>query len=273
MGNFFSYKLISIGDYSLTLWSIISIFITIIITNVLLKIIKKILSRYAKRTNLDQGRFYSIFLIIKYFVWVISIVICLDIIGIKITLLLASGAALLVGLGFGLQNIFGDIVSGIAILFEGSIEIGDVIEVNKVIGKVKKISIRNTIVQTQDDYVIIVPNHKFISDNVINWSHTNNTVRFSINVGVAYGSDTKLVTGILLDCARKHTLLSKYPSPFVRFNDFGESALQFQLFFWCKEVFVIENVKSDLRYMIDKKFREFNIQIPFPQRDIHIKNS
>lgn len=189
------------------------------------------------------------------------------------TFFLAGGAALLVGLGFGLQNIFSDFVSGVAILFEGTIEIGNIIEVEKVIGKVEKISLRNTQVITRDGFLIIIPNHKFVSENVINWSHHNNNVRFSINVKVAYGSDTRLVSNILLECVQKHSLALHKPLPMVRFEDFGDSGLEFKLFFWSKEVFNIEIVLSDIRFMIDKQFREHNISIPFPQRDLHIKRS
>ena len=111
-----------------------------------------------------------------------------------------------------------------------------------------------------------------VNDKIINWSQMDYNTRFSVDVGVAYGSDTKLVTDILLDCANKNKRVSKQPRPFVRFNNFGNSALEFQIYFWVKEPFWVENIKSELRYAIDDEFRKHNVQIPFPQRDIHIKS-
>ena len=119
---------------------------------------------------------------------------------------------------------------------------------------------------------MIIPNHKFISERVINWSHNFNKTRFHVAVGVAYGSDTKLVKEALLECCRDMNEIFDQPKPFVRFTDFGESSLDFQLFFWSEYVFEIENIKSELRFRIDQKFREKGIEIPFPQRDLHIKS-
>ena len=137
----------------------------------------------------------------------------------------------------------------------------------------KKITLRNTTLITRDDYVIIMPNKKFITENVTNWSHHNNIMRFSVNVGVAYGSDTKLISKLLMNCLEEHSLISKQRKGFVAFKDFGDSALVFELYFWTTEIFRIEILKSDLRFMIDKTFRENNITIPFPQRDVHLFNS
>ncbi|MEZ7930822.1 MAG: mechanosensitive ion channel [Flavobacteriales bacterium] len=155
-------------------------------------------------------------------------------------------------------------------LFDGTIKSNDIIGVGDTIGKVDKITLRNTTLVTRDDYTIIMPNKKFITENVTNWSLTNNIMRFNISVGVAYGSDTKLVSKLLMKCMEEHTLISKSRKGIVMFKDFGDSALVFELYFWTKEIFRIEVLKSDLRYMIDKSFRENDIRIPFPQRDIHV---
>jgi len=145
-----------------------------------------------------------------------------------------------------------------------------VVEVEEEIGKVKEIGFRTTKVETRDNIIHIIPNSKFITREVINWSHIEKLTRFSVNVGVAYGSDVRLVEKVLHDCAINHKKISKKPDPFVRFNDFGESSLEFQIFFWTDESFYVENIKSELRFEIDRKFRENKIHIPFPQSDVHI---
>lgn len=270
MSDFLNYVIIAVSNYKLTIGGIFGIILTLILTKVILTLILKATKRRARRLKLDPARFHSIFLIIKYLLWTFSLLICLNLIGVKVGVILAGGAALLVGIGFGLQNIFSDFVAGFVILLEGTIEIHDIVEVNGIVGRVNKITLRQTEVVTQDDYTILVPNHNFTSENVINWSHNNDIARFNVNVGVAYGSDTELVVKILMHCMTSHPSVEKSPYPFVRFNNFGDSSLDFQLFFWSKNVFGIENVKSDLRYKIDQSFRKNNIQIPFPQRDLHI---
>lgn len=185
--------------------------------------------------------------------------------------MLAGSAALLVGLGFGIQQIFNDLVSGIILLFEGNLKVGEIIQLeNDIVGKVTMIGLRTSKIRTRDDITMIIPNSKFISDKVINWSQDQSTTRFQVEVGVAYGSDVELVTRLLLESAKENQAVETKPEPFVRFSDFGESSLNFQLLFWTNESFRCENVKSKLRYTIDRKFRENNVQIPFPQRDVHL---
>ena len=120
---------------------------------------------------------------------------------------------------------------------------------------------------------MIVPNSKLVVNNVINWSHYDDKVRFKVSVGVAYGTDTALVKSILLETAKEHSFVLKYPSPFVRFTDFGSSSLDFELLFYSKNFTIIEDVKSDIRFEIDRKFRESNIEIPFPQRDVWVRKN
>ena len=139
--------------------------------------------------------------------------------------------------------------------------------------KIQEIGLRTSEAITRDDITVLVPNSMITTSKVINWSHQSERTRFNIKVGVAYGSDTKLVSKILMDCAEEHTLLNKTRKGFVNFKEFGESSLDFELYFWASEIFRIEIVKSDLRFMIDKAFRENGITIPFPQRDVHMKPS
>lgn len=138
------------------------------------------------------------------------------------------------------------------------------------VGRVKDIGVRTTKVVERDNIILIIPNSKFTSDNVINWSHMDQKSRFNVAVGVAYGSDVRLVEKVLLECANECNEVVKNPHPFVRFEDFGDSSLDFKLFFWSSNSFFVEQTKSKLRFAIDQKFRENGVTIPFPQRDLHI---
>ena len=239
-----------------------------------LKIVKKLIKKSAK-DEFELGRRHSIFLIFKYVIWVIIFAICLEVIGVKVTLLIAGSAALLVGLGFGVQQLFNDVVSGILLLVEGTIQVNDVIEVDGIIARVKQINLRASKVVTRDDVTIIIPNHKFVSENVINWSHSKGLTRFKVKVGVAYGSDVKLVMGILKDVLDRQPDVAKHKnnSPSVRFLDFGESSLDFELLFHTASIFRVQTIQSSIRCMINDEFIKHSISIPFPQRDLHIKTS
>ena len=221
----------------------------------------------------SKGRVDSFIQIQKYFLAFIAFLVILNFLKFDLTSFIVSASAILVVISFGLQSLFTDFISGIIILFDGTIKSNDIIEVGGIIGKVDKITLRNTTLTTRNDYMIIVPNKKFITENVTNWSHNNNIMRFNISVGVAYGSDTRMVSKLLLKCMEDHSLVSKSRKGIVMFKDFGDSALIFDLYFWTNEIFRIEILKSDLRYMVDKIFRDNNIRIPFPQRDIHVIHS
>lgn len=266
------YSIINTENFNITVYNVVATFFILLLTRVIIGIIHKVFKRRIyTNANIEVGQSHSIYQLIKYILWTIAIVLSLETIGIKITFLLAGSAALMVGLGLGLQQVFKDIVSGLFLLFEGNLKLNDVVELDDgEIGKVKEINFRTTKIETRDNIILVVPNSKFIDGNVINWSHIQKRTRFFVKVGVAYGSDIELVKKVLLACALKHKEVSKTPKPFVRFNDFGDSSLDFQIYFWTDKSFEVENIKSDIRFDIDKQFRENNIQIPFPQRDIHI---
>ena len=221
--------------------------------------------------KIGKKRRITIFLIVKYLGWFASVFISLHVMGADITGLMLGSTALLVGLGLGLQNIFKDLVSGLFLLFEGSLKIGDIIEADGVVGKVEEINLRSSEVLTRDDVTIIIPNSKFVAEKVVNWSIDNESVRFTVNLSVAYGSDVEQVFACLEESMSEHELIANKPLPFVRFTEFGESALEFEMMFWSSSTFRIENVKSDLRRSVYKKLMKYNLHIPFPQRDIHIK--
>ncbi|MEQ6119847.1 mechanosensitive ion channel domain-containing protein [Reichenbachiella sp. MALMAid0571] len=271
--EFIEFKIISFGDYFVTPLHIMQMVILIIVSWTIILISKQVVQRQINSGRFDKGRGKALFQILNYSIIVLTIIAGLDMVGVKITLLLAGSAALLVGVGLGLQQVFNDIVSGILLLFEGTVTVGDIIELNNIVGKVEKISIRTSKIETRDGIVIIVPNSKLVSDNVINWSHNRSVTRFRIKVGVAYGSDVSLVMKLLSDSALEHPEVVRTPEPKARFIDFGESSLDFELLFYSKRMFDIEFVRSDIRVKIDQKFRENNITIPFPQRDLHFKTS
>lgn len=224
---------------------------------------------YNKR-NIVQGSQYAINQLIKYVVYIFAIILALDVFGINMNILLGGAAALLVGIGLGLQQTFNDFISGIVMLFERSVTVGDVLEVDGDIGTVREIGLRASILETRGNVSIVVPNHKLVNEKVVNWNHHSDKVRFDLDVGVAYGSDTSKVKKLLLKSVKDNPYVLDYPSPFVRFISFSNSSLDFKLFFFTRNLLVIEDIKSDIRLEIDKFFREEKISIPFPQREIRI---
>lgn len=240
---------------------------------VIIFIVTRILSAVLKKAMKDEdniGRRYTLMKLIRYFLYTLGIVMALQTLGVQITALLVGSAALLVGVGLGLQHVFMDIVSGFVILFEGIMKVGDIIELDGIIAKVQKIDIRTSKVITLNGNVLILPNSKITNGTVHNWSLESLESRFSIDVGVAYGSDTAKVREILLQCAKEHPQVLKHRPVRVDFIDFGESSLQFKLLFWVKRSWEIQVFLSDIRFAIDKAFRDSGVRIPFPQRDVNM---
>ena len=273
LDGFLGKSIISGEKFTLTFSDIVTAIIIIALARILLLIIRRIFRKTFKKEMTELGKVNSVYRVFKYIIWIIAVIVILQTAGVKLGILLAGSAVLLVGVGLGLQQVFRDIVSGIFLLFEGTLRTGDVVELEGVVGIVKDIGFRTTKIESRDNIIMIIPNSKFIEENVINWSHIETRTRFYVEVGVAYGSDVELVKKVLLECAESHNDITDFPAPFVRFNDFGDSSLDFQLFFFTYNAFRVENIKSDLRFEIDHQFRENNITIAFPQRDVHIKNS
>lgn len=268
-----SYELVRIGNFHISTYHIFALILLWLIVKLVLWSIKKIIRRRAKLNKIDEGRSHAIYQLTKYFIYVVSIGITLEIMGLKLTILLAGATALLVGLGLGLQQIFNDAVSGLLLLFESSVSIGDIVQIDGLVGQVKKINIRTSQIETRDNIVIIVPNSKLVSENVINWSHNRQLTRFSVKVGVKYGSDVDKVIECLEAAAKENSNVSNRRPPQARLTEFGDSSINFELLFWTYEMFMIEFVRSDIRIAINKKFNENDIVIPFPQRDLHIIDS
>ena len=268
------YQLFTLGKYSINVYHILAILIVILVTKIILWSVKKVLKRQTRSGKIDEGTSHAIFQLARYILWITAIILIFQNLNIKLTFLLAGSAALLVGIGLGLQEIFKDLMSGFFMLFEGNLKVHDIVEVEgNLVGKVKNIGLRTTKIETRDRVILIVPNSKFISDRLINWSLLEKRTRFFVSVGVAYGSNVDLVTKILIEAAEEHKSIASDPKPYVMFNDFGESSLDFKLMFWTSETFWVERTKSDLRYSINRKFIENGITIPFPQRDIYIKST
>ncbi|MFV0592158.1 MAG: mechanosensitive ion channel family protein [Draconibacterium sp.] len=269
----FDHTIFKYKDFVFNLKSVLIIVIVLVVTITLLWIIKKILFR--KQESMEpskQGNLFSVYQIIKYVAWIITTLIILESFGVKLTVLMAGSAALLVGVGLGLQKTFNDFVSGIILLFEGSIRVGDILEVDHDILKITKIGLRTSEALTRDDIVVIIPNSIITNNKVINWSHQSHKTRFRIKIGVAYGSDIDLVERLLKESALEHPEVIEHTAVKARFVDFASSSLDFELLFFSKNIFRVENVKSDIRKSINRKFAENHVNIPFPQLDLHVKS-
>ncbi|MBI1221258.1 MAG: mechanosensitive ion channel [Bacteroidetes bacterium] len=271
--NLLDYKLFSLGSYSLHMFDLLEVFLIFFVARFLLYLLRKFMARRVKRNQIDKRKSYAIRQIVKYIVYIIALIMSFDSLGISVTPLLFGSTALFVGLGLGLQDTFKDLVSGIVILVERTVSAGDIVEIDGIVGRVKDVGLRTTRVLTRDDIIILVPNQKLINDRVINWTQNQMSTRFSIDVDVAYGSDTRLVERILIEQAEKHPETVSGLKPVVHFTNFGDSGLAFRLFFHCNEMFRIERVKSDIRFGIDEAFRKNGITIPFPQTDIWIRSN
>ncbi|RMB56162.1 mechanosensitive ion channel protein MscS [Dokdonia sinensis] len=269
-----AFEVISTGEgekhIGLTVGHLLLVVVAFMVASFVLRWIRQIYTR--KMEGDDKLKFVSVFKFIKYIVYIIVILLTMSASGINITVLITASAALFVGLGLALQEIFQDVIGGILIMVDKSITAGDIIETDGRVGRVFEIKLRTTRALTRDDKVIIIPNHKFITDTVYNYTQNHKTTRESVQVGVAYGSDTRKVEEILLKCAAAQKEIMKHPKPFVLFENFGDSSLDFGIYFFVTNSFVDPRIKSALRFCIDNSFRENGITIPFPQRDVHFFN-
>ena len=265
--------LFSIGENPITIWMILYFLLLVFFLFFgTAKLKKWFVYKLLAKTNLDIGVRLAMGTIFRYILMVLGFTIILQFLGVDLSALTIIASALGVGVGFGLQNITNNFVSGIIILFERPIKVGDRIEVADVSGDVVKISMRSTTILTNDNIAIIVPNSEFISSTVINWSHTDRNVRFNFPVGVSYKSDPEVVRNILLEVAQKNDGVLKKPAPDVLLNEYGDSSINFTLRVWTSEYITQPFVlKSQLYFSAFEKFKEHGIEIPFPQRDIHVK--
>lgn len=242
--------------------------IVFIVTSRVLKLVNQIAIK-----NMSQGdsiKFKSVFSFVKYFIFLIVIFLALDNVGVNITAIFAASTALLIGVGLALQTLFQDIICGIFVLIDKTVHVGDIIEIDNKIVKVTDIGLRTTKGLSIENKVLIIPNHNYLTNTLYNWTQNGNTTREKISVGVAYGTDTALVKKLLIEAATNTVDILNKPEPTVYFKEFADSALNFDLVFTVNNSFYSNKPKSDLHFEIDKLFRKHNINIPFPQRDLHI---
>ncbi len=266
----FDTTILIISKVKITISDILSIFLILTVTAITTISLKIFFTKQIEKKKLQQGTAVAIFKLLSYVIWTIAIIISLQAIGFNLSIIIAGSAALLVGLGMGIQQLFNDFVSGIVLLTEQKIKVGDIVEVNGIIGKITDINYRTTIITTRDNIRIIVPNSKFTNNNVINWTLNEEISRFTVTVGVAYGSDVNLVMSLLKQIALEHPKVRNQPEPYVLFEEFADSSLNFTLYFFTDKIIEVEQIKSDLRVKINEAFTKHNISIPFPQHDVHL---
>ncbi len=259
-------RLLDIGGFTLTVAMVLGLLFVWIVAWMLQRVSKRLIRRGLMRSSWDEGRRKSVFLISQYIIWIAAITAMLQIIGVQITALVAGSAALLVGISLGIQQIFRDIASGVFLLFEGTIEIGDVVQVDGVVGRIEEIRLRTSRLRRRDGVEMIVPNHKFITENVLNWNYQSNTASaFQVNVPVRNDCDPELVRNLLVQAANVHPdVIKGAPEylPEVQLLDFHEkSGLVFRLQFWTKNIFEADRVQSDLRFAIQSALRAHGIAL------------
>jgi len=257
-------------EVRIAVWTLLLVILSFVGARLFLKWIRVLLTRNMQEP--DKLKFISFFKFVQYITYIIVGFAVLSASGINVTPFLAASAALLVGLGLALQELFQDVIGGVFIFIDKSLLVGDIVEVDGKVARVIEVTLRTTRAITRDDKIVVIPNHKFISEIIINYTQNHKTTRESVKIGVAYGSDVKKVEALLLQSVSEQRGVLKTPKSFVLFDDFGESALQFSVLFFISDSFSVPKIKSEIRFRIDQLFREHNISIPFPQRDIHIIN-
>lgn len=256
-------------DISISILDLLIVVTVIFITSLILRFFLRIITRNLPQE--DKSKFDVVFGYFRWLIYLVILLITLDSVGVDITAVFAASAALLIGIGLALQTLFQDIISGVFILIDQSVHVGDIIEIDGKIGRVEEIKLRTTRAVTIDNKVLVIPNHLYLENSLFNWTQNGTTTRESVEVGVAYGSDVQLVKKLLLQAASTHPDVIPEPEPSVLFTDFADSSLNFKLVFTLNDSFKATFPKSDIRFEIDRLFRENNITIPFPQRDVYIK--
>ncbi|OUR92224.1 mechanosensitive ion channel protein MscS [Flavobacteriales bacterium 34_180_T64] len=267
---FLNYEFQFSENIHITVSTILIVLVVMLLTKVLLRVVKNLVTR--KLPTNDKPKFKSVFSFSRYFIYLIVLIITMQNMGVQLTALLTASAALLVGIGLALQTFFQDIISGIFILVDQSVHAGDIIEIDGKVGRVVEIKLRTTRAVTIDNKVLVIPNHKYLTSILYNWTENGILTRENVSVGVAYGTDVEKVKLLLIDAANSNISVLDKPEPLVLFTDFGDSSLDFKIIFTINNSFEASIVKSEIRFKINELFKENDIAIPFPQRDVHIQN-
>jgi len=267
--EFLNYTFTFSEDVEINVKSLLVVIVVLFATSLFLKLLRKLITRNLPAH--DKVKFVSLFSYGKWFIYVIILLMVFNNMGVNVTAIFAASAALLVGIGLALQTLFMDIISGVFILVDQSVQVGDIIELDGKVGRVEEINLRTTRAVTIDNKVLVIPNHKYLTNSLYNWTENGSETRENVQVGVAYGSDIHLVKKLLMEVAKNHPLVLDHPEPLVLFTNFGDSSLDFKLIFTLKDSFQAAIPQSEMRFEIDKVFKDHNISIPFPQRDVHVK--
>lgn len=230
-------------------------------------------NRILPRFEIERGLRYTLSSVTYYIIVTLGVLISFQFVGLDLSSLAVIFGLLSVGIGFGLQNITNNFISGLIVLFERPISVGDRVEVGGVEGDVLEINIRSTKIRTLNNISIIVPNQEFVGSNVINYSHGDPTFRLDLSVGVSYASDLEKVLEVLESVGSNHPEVMKTPPPEVHLKEFGDSAWEMQLRVWVPDVKIYRKIRNELNQQIVRAFRENGIEIPFPQHDLHLRSA
>lgn len=276
--DFLTYEIIKTKNFEFSIYHVFLIVALFFGAKVLLNFFKLFLERKAaENQELDQGTQFVYLQVAKYVIYTFMVLFSVQSLGINLMVLLTGSAALLVGVGLGLQDFFRDMISGFILLFEGSIKVGDIIEIRETSGaplvaKVLKINIRTTKIETRDGNIYIIPNAKLTQEYVENWNFGNSLTRFAIPITVEYGSDVELVRQLLRQAVFSHPKVKKNQEVNVRLLNFGNDGLEMDVLFFADQSWRIEMYKSEIRFEIDRLFRQYGINVPFPQRVVHYRH-
>ncbi|MCT3734936.1 mechanosensitive ion channel [Elizabethkingia anophelis] len=260
------YHIFALGQYSLTVYQLISSAVIVLIGLGIVRIFKSLIYKSEK---IDVGKKFAFAQILKYIIIVFTAILAFRTLGVDVSPLLLGGSVILVGIGLGLQNLFLDFISGVIILLDRSIKVDDVVEIENVVGKVQQINIRTSTILTRDNKSMIIPNSILTKNKIVNMSYDDDVANFGISIGVGYDSDVDLVMKLMLEASKEHPEVFQEKPAVARLSNFGDSSLDFSLFFNSRYLFKAEAIKSDLRLSILNKFRENNIDIPFPIRTLY----
>ncbi|MCB0351122.1 MAG: mechanosensitive ion channel [Bdellovibrionales bacterium] len=270
-GQIWNFQLFEVDGSSITLGKVLIALLLAIVSYHLSNIISRSISKRAiRRFRMQSSLQYALERFLFYIIYIIFILFTLQLLSIPITIFTVIGGGLAIGIGFGSQNVVNNFISGVIVMVEQPVRVGDWIELEGIFGHVEKIGARSTVMRTMQNKQIIVPNSFFLEKIFTNWTLADDIVSSSVAIGVSYGSDTTLVKNLLLQAAAEHPNVLKEPAPFVFFQDFGDSSLNFSLFFRIKfsGETTANRVASDLRFRIDEIFKQNNVSIPFPHREL-----
>ena len=272
--NVLQWPIVETADTRITPWAILYFVVLVVVLLWFARRTQRWLAQGPLlRVRMSESARYSVGALVRYLILLIGLLIIIQTVGIDLTTFNVLAGAIGIGVGFGLQNIVSNFIAGLIIMFERPVKIGDRIVVGGVEGNVVNIGARSTTVLDNDNIAVIVPNSKFITDDVINWKYNNNEVRFRIPVSVAYGSDARQVEKLLLEIADEEPDVLKLPSPAVRFIEFGDNGLLFELRAWSSSLVDRKGkLISQLNFLIYERFAEEGVAFPFPQRDLHLRS-